>query len=159
MKEIISANAWLKNQIPGDLLHEYITYFWSPGPTLSSSLKTCSVSGRGWARSKVVVLKPGWSRPTLASLSLSWFWSSSRSRQSFSTIQLFSLARESNFSFRKSLVLSYSRFWVRWSLERGPVETNCQYTEALIGDLSEILQVSLHGVTLQEGCPALLERS
>lgn len=54
-----------------------------------------------------------------SSRSRSWQESSSRSRRSFSSIQLFSWARLSNFSCRKSLVLSYSRFCVRCSLHTG----------------------------------------
>lgn len=45
-----------------------------------------------------------------------WQESSSLSSRSFSAIHFFSWARVSNFSCRKSLVLPYNKFWVRWSL-------------------------------------------
>lgn len=52
-----------------------------------------------------------------------WWDSSSLSSRSFSDIQFFSWDRESNFSLRKSFVLSYNRFCVRSSLV-------CQMKEA-----------------------------
>lgn len=90
--------------------------------TLSSSLCVCCESGWGRVTSRALLLlgchpRP-WSLPVVvALLTRSWQESSSLSSLSFSTIQVFSCARDSNFSCKKSLVLCWSRFWVLWSLK------------------------------------------
>lgn len=109
-------------------------FFFFLNCTFSSSFRACWDSGWGSGGSMEVLLLSLCVRPSgvpadPAFLFPLWWDSSSLSSRSFSDIQLFSWERVSNFSFKKSFVLSYNRFWVRSSLMCQMREENYEQTK------------------------------